>query len=93
MDDFINKVGWGLNLVFSNGVGWPRTDWLITRGARREHAVQVLPAAASAADPGLVQGLPGRHAHRPDAQRSASARGWSVPAMSDEQALAWLRLL
>ena len=23
MDDFINKVGWGLNLVFSNGVGYP----------------------------------------------------------------------
>jgi hypothetical protein len=21
MDDFINKVAWGLNLVFSNGVG------------------------------------------------------------------------
>ena len=36
MDDFINKVGWGLNLVFSNGVGWPRTDWLIKGGARRE---------------------------------------------------------
>jgi hypothetical protein len=37
MDDFINKVGWGLNLVFSNGIGWPRTAWLLTRGARREH--------------------------------------------------------
>jgi hypothetical protein len=36
MDDFINKVAWGLNIVFSNGLGWPRTDWLITRGARRE---------------------------------------------------------
>jgi hypothetical protein len=24
MDDFINKVGWGLNLLFSNGVGYPR---------------------------------------------------------------------
>ena len=31
MDDFINKVGWGLNLLFSNGVGWPRTRWLIKR--------------------------------------------------------------
>jgi hypothetical protein len=36
MDDFINKVAWGLNLVFSNGFGWPRTDWLIKGGARRE---------------------------------------------------------
>jgi hypothetical protein len=36
MDDFINKVGWGLNLVFSNGVGYPRTDWLLLHGAERE---------------------------------------------------------
>jgi hypothetical protein len=36
MDDFINKVAFGLNLVFSNGIGWPRTDWLIKRGARFE---------------------------------------------------------
>ena len=36
MDDFINKVAWGINLVFSNGIGYPRTDWLITRGARDE---------------------------------------------------------
>jgi len=36
MDDFINKVGWGLNLVFSNGVGYPRTDWLLARGSKNE---------------------------------------------------------
>ena len=38
MDDFINKVSWGINLVFSNGVGYPSTDWLIKRGARDEQA-------------------------------------------------------
>ena len=36
MDDFINKVGWGLNLVFSNGVSYPRTKWLIKEGAEHE---------------------------------------------------------
>ncbi|MGB5705224.1 MAG: hypothetical protein WBM41_00220 [Arenicellales bacterium] len=36
MDDFINKVGWGLNLVFSNGIGWPRTRWLIKGGSLHE---------------------------------------------------------
>jgi hypothetical protein len=36
MDDFINKVAWGLNLVFSNGVGYPSTRWLIKDGAERE---------------------------------------------------------
>ncbi|PYP84065.1 MAG: hypothetical protein DMF61_20885 [Blastocatellia bacterium AA13] len=36
MDDFINKVGWGLNLVFSNGIGYPKTNWLILDGAKDE---------------------------------------------------------
>lgn len=35
-DDFINKVAFGLNLSFSNGLGYPRTDWLIIGGARHE---------------------------------------------------------
>ena len=36
MDDFINKVGFGLNVVFSNGVGYPRTNWLICDGCKDE---------------------------------------------------------
>jgi len=35
-DDFINKVAFGLNLSFSNGLGYPRTDWLILGGAKHE---------------------------------------------------------
>ncbi len=35
MDDFIDKVAWGLNAVFSNGVGYPRT-WLLTIGGARQ---------------------------------------------------------
>jgi hypothetical protein len=38
MDDFIDKVWWGLNLVFSNGVGYPRARWLVFGGARDELA-------------------------------------------------------
>jgi hypothetical protein len=38
MDDFIDKVAWGLNLVFSNGVGYPRARWLIKDGCRDELA-------------------------------------------------------
>ena len=38
MDDFIDKVAWGLNLVFSNGVGYPKTRWLVHGGARDELA-------------------------------------------------------
>jgi len=36
MDDFINKVGWGLNLTFGNSVGYPTTKWLVKLGAYRE---------------------------------------------------------
>ena len=36
MDDFIDKLAWGLNAVFSNGVGYPRTSWLLRQGARDE---------------------------------------------------------
>lgn len=36
MDDFINKVAFGLNLVFSNGIGYPRTDFMIVGGAQHE---------------------------------------------------------
>jgi hypothetical protein len=35
-DDFISKVAYGLNLSFSNGLGYPRTNWLIFDGARHE---------------------------------------------------------
>ncbi|MDC0664121.1 hypothetical protein [Marinobacter sp. SS21] len=36
MVDFVDKVAWGLNLIFSNGVGYPRTRWLVHEGARHE---------------------------------------------------------
>ena len=38
MDDFIDKVSWGLNATFSNGQGYPRTDFLLFHGARDELA-------------------------------------------------------
>jgi len=36
MDDFINKVAFGLNLTFSHGIGYPRTRWMIKGGAESE---------------------------------------------------------
>ena len=38
MDDFIDKVAWGLNIVFSNGVGYPNARWLMLGGATDELA-------------------------------------------------------
>jgi hypothetical protein len=36
MDDFVNKVAWGLNAVFSNGETYPNTRWLVLDGAHDE---------------------------------------------------------
>jgi hypothetical protein len=38
MDDFIDRLSWGLNAVFSNGVGYPATRWLVLGGAKDETA-------------------------------------------------------
>ncbi len=38
MDDFVNKVAWGLNAVFSNGQWYPKTRWLVLDGANDEQA-------------------------------------------------------
>jgi hypothetical protein len=92
MDDFINKVAWGLNLVFSNGIGWPRTRWLIFGGARIEQRFkpyqrrhQVPTQVWYKAYPGLTLG---------DLWRNQRIRdGLLQPRMSDEQAVAWLGLL
>ena len=92
MDDFINKVGWGLNLLFSNGLGWPRTRWLILGGARLEQSFkryqrrhQIPTQVWYKAYPGLAL---------VDLERNRCIReGLECGAMSDAQALAWLRLL
>ena len=92
MDDFINKVAWGLNLVFSNGIGWPRTHWLIHGGARIEQRFkyfqrrhQVPTQVWYKAYPGLaLVDLKRNHRIREGLERSA---------MNDAQALAWLKLL
>ena len=38
MDDFIDKIAWGLNIVFSNGHGYPNARFLIANGCRDELA-------------------------------------------------------
>ena len=92
MDDFINKVGWGLNLLFSNGVGYPRTDWLIVGGAANEqkfkyfiHRHQIPVQVWYKAYPGLTTF---------DLLRNARLRdGLERPAMSDAEIREWLGLL
>ena len=38
MNDFIDKAYWGLNAIFSNGDGFPKTRWLFFGGIQDEQA-------------------------------------------------------
>jgi hypothetical protein len=92
MDDFINKVAWGINLVFSNGIGFPRTSWLVCGGAGFEqtynrflHRHQLATAVWYKAYRGLTVA---------DLNRNTRIRqGVDQRTMSDAQAREWLNLL
>lgn len=92
MDDFINKVAWGLNLVFSNGFGWPRTDWLLMGGARHELRFKYYQRRHQLPTQVWYKAYPGLTLT--DLERNRCIReGFEVHTMTDDQALAWLRLL
>ncbi|HET7231909.1 MAG TPA: hypothetical protein VFJ16_17990 [Longimicrobium sp.] len=92
MDDFINKVGWGLNLIFSNGVGWPRTRWLVLGGARIEQKFKYFQRRHQVPTQVWYKAYPGLALV--DMKRNHRIReGIEQPSMTDAQALAWLRLL
>jgi hypothetical protein len=90
-DDFIDKVWWGLNLVFSNGVGWPRTVLLIWGGAQGEEGFknylrrhQVPTQVWYSAYPELTA---------VNINNNAKIRAGLVGSMSAEEAEQWLRLI
>lgn len=92
MDDFINKVAWGLNLVFSNGVGYPRTNWLVQGGARNAQAFknylrrhQLANSVWYKADLGLSAMDLARH--------TRIRQGLERASMSDREIEDWLRLM
>ena len=92
MDDFINKVAWGLNLVFSNGLGWPKTDWLIKRGARREQSFKYYQRRHQLPTQVWYKAYPGLTLL--DIRRNQRIReGLQQASVSDDEALEWLKLL
>jgi len=92
MDDFINKVAWGLNLAFSHGVGWPRTRWLVARGARIENKFKHYQRRHQLPTQIWYQAYPGLALV--DLKRNQRIRERLERArMTDAQALAWLQLL
>jgi hypothetical protein len=90
-DDFIDKVWWGTNLVFSNGVGWPRSFLLIWGGLRDEQAFksylrrhQIPTQVWYAAYPDLSV---------VNIDNNAKIRAGLFGSMNREEAERWLRLI
>lgn len=92
MDDFINKVAWGLNLVFSNGVAYPSTRWLIKDGARREQVYKYTLRRHQLPSEVWYKAYPGLTAF--DLQRNSRIRrGVEIRQASDEEIREWLSLI
>jgi hypothetical protein len=92
MDDFINKVYFGLNVVFSNGIGYPRTRWLLLDGARDEQTFKNYLRRHQMPTQVWYNAFPGLTAH--DKHRNALIReGLEKPSMTDSEIQVWLQLL
>jgi hypothetical protein len=92
MDDFINKVAWGLNLLFSNGVGYPRTDWLLIGGASDEQKFKYYLFRHQLPVQVWYKAYPGLTAF--DLMRNSRLRdGIERPSMTDDEIHEWLNLL
>ncbi len=92
MDDFINKVAFGLNVVFTNGVGYPRTRWLALDGAKDEQKFKYFIRRHELATEVWYNANPGLTAV--ELERNGRIRaGLERPTMTDAEAREWLRLL
>jgi hypothetical protein len=91
MDDFINKVAFGLNVVFSNGIGYPSTNWLILDGAKDDQKFKDFLRRHELPTDVWYNAHPGLTAL--DKRRNALIReGLEKSSMSDRQIQEWLQL-
>jgi hypothetical protein len=89
MDDFINKVGFGLNLSFSGSVAYPTTDWLVAKGAWFEQEFKRYQRHHQIPTDVWYKAYPGLTAR--DLSRNSRIRnGFEKPEMSDDEIRRWL---
>jgi hypothetical protein len=92
MDDFINKVGFGLNFAFGNGVGYPRTRWLVGDGCGDERKFKEYLRRHQVPTQVWYKAYPGLTAV--DLERNGRVReGLEAASPGEEEARQWLRLL
>jgi hypothetical protein len=91
MEDFINKVGFGLNVIFSNGVAYPRTEWLLLEGAKKEQAFKYTLRRHQLATEVWYNAHPGLTTT--DLNRNSRIRdGLEKPELSEAEAREWITL-
>ncbi|MCU1225158.1 MAG: hypothetical protein JWQ42_3251 [Edaphobacter sp.] len=92
MGDFINKVGWGLNLVFSNGLGYPKTNWLVMDGAKDEQTFKDFLRRHQIPTDVWYDATPGVTAY--DMERNSRIRsGIQQQTITDAELSEWIKLL
>jgi hypothetical protein len=92
MDDFINKTGFGLNAAFSNGIGYPRTNWLVLDGCGDEQKYKDFLRRHTMTTQVWYKAYPGLTAI--DLERNGRIRqGVDSSSMSDEELREWVALL
>jgi hypothetical protein len=92
MDDFINKVAFGLNLAFSNGVGYPSTRWLVLDGARNEQRFKSVLRRHQLPSQVWYNGHAGLTAHHLE-RNWRIRRGLESTTLSNRELAEWCRLL
>jgi hypothetical protein len=92
MDDFINKVGFGLNVVFSNGIGYPTTQWLLAGGANDEQKFKYFLRRHELPTQVWYDALPGVTAVELE-WNSSIRQGLEGADLSEEAAREWVQLL
>jgi hypothetical protein len=92
MDDFINKVFFGLNVVFSNGIGYPTTRWMLADGAWDEQKFKYFLRRHELPTEVWYNAHPSMTAV--ELERNSRIRhGLEASAVSEEAAREWLQLL
>ena len=92
MDDFINKTGFGLNASFSNGIGYPRTNWLVLDGCADERKYKEFLRRHTVPTQVWYKAYPGLTAI--DLERNTRIRrGLEQTYPGDQEAREWVALL
>jgi hypothetical protein len=92
MDDFINKTGFGLNAVFSNGIGYPRTNWLVLDGCQDEQKYKDFLRRHTLPSQVWYKAYPGLTAI--DLERNTRVRqGLEAPSLNADAVREWIALL